>query len=128
MRLPAPIPSRSLLMWFGLLGGPGAWSVQHIFGFGITVAACNVAGRSWAIPVDTLTVIAAALAASIALLAEASALATYRATKDVEEDDAPPAGRVHFLAVVGLTVNPLFFFIIVMSGVGATVLTNCVQG
>ena len=39
-------------------------------------------------------------------------------------DEAPPKGRVHFLATVGVAIAPLFFFIIVMSGVGVAVLGN----
>jgi hypothetical protein len=40
----------------------------------------------------------------------------------------PPKGRVHFLATVGIAIGPLFFLIIVMSGVGVAVLQDCRQG
>jgi hypothetical protein len=40
---------------------------------------------------------------------------------------APPAGRLQFLAMVGLTVNFLALAIIVLDGVGAPLLTACQQ-
>ena len=64
---------------------------------------------------------------SIAAVGGLAALAAWRATRDADDDDAPPAGRIHFLAVIGLTITPLFLAIIVMSGAGAIVLDGCVQ-
>ena len=68
----------------------------------------------------------------MALLAELSAFKVFRDTREVEgaggSEEPPPKGRVHFLATLGLLLGPLFFCIIVMSGVGAIVLANCQQG
>ena len=66
-----------------------------------------------------------AIAATIAVLAGCSAIAVFRATRDVGED--PPGSRIHFLSIVGMTIAPLFVAIILMSGVGSVVLTNCHQ-
>jgi hypothetical protein len=119
------------LMWFGLLGAPLAWTLQFLFGFGLTELACNPGGDRGA-AVDGLTLIATALAASVALLAELSAFKVFRDTRQVEgaggSEEPPPKGRVHFLATLGLLLGPLFFSIIVMNGVGAIVLANCHQG
>ena len=40
---------------------------------------------------------------------------------------APAVGRVHFLAIVGMAVTPLFLFIIVLSGLGVVALPGCRQ-
>jgi hypothetical protein len=120
------LPSRSFLLWFGVLGAPFAWTLQHVAGFAITVAACNAAGARWDLPVDGLTIAVTATAAAVAVLAEASALHVYRVTRDA--GDHPPASRVHFLSIVGLAVGPLFLAMVLMSGLGATVLPNCQQG
>ena len=125
MRLRREIPL-SVRLWFGVLGAPLAWAIQHVAGFAVTLAACDAAGARWDVPVDGLTVAVTAVAALIALLAELSAIGIYRATRDAGEE--PPASRVHFLAVIGATISPLFLAIILMSGLGSTFLANCQQG
>jgi hypothetical protein len=121
----SPRRRTSVLMWFGLLGAPAAWVVQFVFGYAVTEAACDAAGTKWGIPVDAWAAIATVVAAVIAALAGAAAVATFRATRD--RGSEPPAGRIHFLGTVGMTLAPLFLCIIVLNGVGAIVLTNCHQ-
>jgi hypothetical protein len=68
-----------------------------------------------------------AVAFAIATSAGLTALAMFRGTADVDKDDAPPPGRVHFLAIVGMTVTVLFLLIIVMTGLGVVILPDCAQ-
>jgi hypothetical protein len=124
--------SRSdLLLWFGLLGAPAAWTAQFLVGYWLSEVGCSRGGDS-GLAVDGWTIAATAVAAVLALLAELCAIRTFRATRGVRgvggSDEPPPKGRVHFLAVVGIVIAPLFFFIIVMSGVGVVVLEDCHQG
>jgi hypothetical protein len=72
-----------------------------------------------------LTLAVMAVAAAVAVLAELSAIAVYRRTRDAGSD--PPGSRMHFLAIVGMTVGPLFLAIILMSGLGAAFLDSCTQ-
>ena len=118
--------SPRLLQWFGLLGAPFAWVAQFVFGYAITEAGCDPWSRRYGIPIDGWTAAATASAATVAVLAGLASLATFRATADAGSE--PPAGRIHFLATVGMTISVLFLFIILMSGLGAIVLTNCRQG
>jgi hypothetical protein len=120
-----PLPSRALV-WFGLLGAPGAWVAQHLTGYALTEAACNEAGRGWDVPIDALTAALTAAAAALAVLAGLAALAAFRSTRGA--GGKPPAARVHFLGIAGIVVAPLFLAIIVMSGVGVIVLEGCRQG
>ena len=115
-----------LRLWFGVLGAPFAWTLQHVAGLGLTLAACDAAGRRWGIPVDAWTIVVTAAGAAVAVLACLSSIQVFRATR--EAGDEPPAGRVHFLAVIGLTISPLFLAIILMSGLGSVFLDNCHQG
>ena len=117
-----------MLVWFGVFGAPFAWVVQFLTGFGIAIAACAPPGSSRPVAIDGLALAATIAAAAVAVLAGASAFAVLRQTREASDDDAPPPGRLHFLAVVGLTVTPLFFFIIVLSGLGVVTLENCRQG
>jgi heme/copper-type cytochrome/quinol oxidase subunit 2 len=112
-------------MWFSVAGAPVAWGLQFGISYWITQTHCNSAaggwtgvGQGWVIG---LTVVAALVAAAAGL----TAVAFFRATRDVEHDDGPPAGRSHFLSVVGMAITPLFLFIIVMNGVGASYLSPC---
>jgi len=114
-------------MWFAVAGPPVAWGLQFAIGYWISQAHCSQGtsgwtgvGQAWAI---ALTVVAATVALSAGLVS----VALFRATQDADHDEGPPAGRTHFLAIVGMTITPLFTFIIVMNGVGVGVLSPCSQ-
>ncbi|MBA3421849.1 MAG: hypothetical protein H0U12_08160 [Thermoleophilaceae bacterium] len=112
-------------MWFGLLGAPLAWTVQHVVGITLIEAACNQAGSQWGVPVDGWTVAATAVAVIVAALSGAAAFMAYRATKDAGTD--LPEARVRFLAIVGIVVSPLFLSIVLMSGITVVAFPECVQ-
>jgi heme/copper-type cytochrome/quinol oxidase subunit 2 len=122
-------PSPDALMWFGLFGAPAAWIVQHLAGVALTIGQChdNAAGPGWQIHLDGWVATTTAAAAVVAVLAGLSAVAAWRSARDADDSDPPPAGRIHFLAVVGATISPLFLAIILMSGLGAIFLPQCVQ-
>ena len=119
----------NLLMWFGIFGAPAAWTLQHVGGLSLRIADCHDrrVGAVFDAPASTWTIVLTAAAAAVAVLAEVAAVAAWRATRDADDDDAPPAGRIHFLGVIGLTISPLFLAIILMSGIGSLVLGGCVQ-
>lgn len=118
--------STGLLMGFGLLAPPLAWTLQHVAGFALTQASCGRAGRGWDVHLDTWTVAVSAAALIVALAAAGAAAIAFRRTRDAGE--APPTSRVHFLSIVALTTTPLFVAIILMSSIGAVVLSPCSQG
>jgi hypothetical protein len=115
-----------LLVWVGVLGAPTAWTLQLWISTGLTLAACGAAGRSWNIPVDEITIGVTVVAAVTAAVAGASALRILRDTRDAPGD--PPAGRVHFLATIGVAVSFLFGCLIVMTGLGVVFHDLCHQG
>jgi hypothetical protein len=113
-----------LLMWFGVLGAPTAWTLQLWSGAGLTLAACGAGVKD--VPVDAVVGAITALAALTAGLASVSALSVFRATR--ETPSQPPGGRVHFLATIGIAVSFLFGCLIVMTGLGIVFLDYCRQG
>jgi hypothetical protein len=119
----------SALMWFGLFAAPFAWAAQHVTGIELQYARCHDSrpGPAWDVPVDALAIAVSAVAAAVAVAGGLAAIAAWRSVRDADDDDAPPAGRVHFLAVVGITISPLFLAIILMSGLGTVFLPTCVQ-
>lgn len=133
MRLPRPnISSMDALMWFGVLGAPFAWTVQFVVGYASLEAACNAAGQRWGVSPHAYTLTATIVGTVIAVLAGLAAIHAFRATRgsagEGGSDEAPPKGRIHFMATVGITITPLFLFIILMGGLGATFFPPCHQG
>lgn len=125
MRLALPHVAPRVLVWFGVLGAPAAWTAQHVAGYALTEITCQEAGRTWNVAMDTWTIAVTATAAAIGVLAWVAAIASWRATRDAGED--PPPSRIHFLSIMGMTLTPLFLMIILMSGLGAAFLPECVQ-
>jgi hypothetical protein len=124
----------SLLVWFAVGGGACAWAVQFVIGLAFGFAECNQAGRG--VPLHAGQAAASAVAAVIALGSIAAGVWLFRNTYRVGDifgeerrgDGAPPPiGRIHFLALVGLTVNFLALAIIIMDGIGAPLLPLCEQ-
>ncbi len=113
------------LVWFGVLGGPLAWALVHVIGYGVGLAQCDDPATRWELPVHVYDVVSAAVGVAIAVAAELAALRVFRLTR--ESGNEPPLGRLNFLAVVGLTVNPLALAIMVMTGVGTAILPLCHQ-
>jgi hypothetical protein len=118
------------LSWFGLLGAPVVWTLMHVLGYGLAEARCDPIG-SGKVTLEAWTVALMSVAAAIAVLAGLSALAVFLRTRDVKgvggSEEPPPKGRLHFLAVVGMAISPLFLAIILMDGLGVLILPECVQ-
>lgn len=124
----------SLVVWFAVGGGAVAWAVQFVVGLAFGFAECNQAGR--AVPVHAGQAAASAVAVVVTLASIGAGIWLFRNTYQVGDvfgeerrgDGAtPPLGRIHFLALVGLTVNVLALAIIVMDGIGAPLLPLCQQ-
>ena len=116
-----------LLSWYGLLGAPFAWTVFHVAGFAIATGACSPWGISTGTDVQPATLAITFGCVALAIAGLFAAGLVYLSTREVDEEGAPPLGRIHFLAVVGLAIAPLFIAIILMAGLGGTAL-GCVQG
>jgi uncharacterized membrane protein len=111
-------------MWAGVIGAAISWVLMFIVGYGVTLATCNGhVGRD--VPLSLWSILATVIGALLAVLGLASAIVVFRATRGV--GDEPPQGRIHFLSAVGIVVSPIFLFVILLSGLGAIVLRDCVQ-
>ena len=116
-----------LLQWFGLIGGALAWTVEHVVGYGLGDAACNVAGRQWGLPATTAQIVLACATGAVVLTAESAALVVFRATQQAERDAPGPAGRLRFFAEAALLGNVLFFVMIVFDVVSTVYHLPCRQ-
>jgi heme/copper-type cytochrome/quinol oxidase subunit 2 len=122
-------PAAGALAWAGALGPPFAWAAQHIGGYALALADCpdNTAGPGWHIAVDPWTIVIGGVTALVAVACGVAAITAWRLTRDADDSDAPPSGRNHFLAVIGMTITPLFLFMIVMSSAGSIIANGCQQ-
>lgn len=115
------------LQWVGLLGAALVWTAQLVIGYGVADSSCTVAGRRWGLDLQTWEIVLMVVAAALALLAEAAAIAVFRATRGHDHSDPPPAGRHHFFSSAAVIGNLLFLVIIVLSGLGAVAHVACRQ-
>ena len=118
------IPSNRRV-WFAVLGGPLAWATYHVASLAFGWARCSPPGGRQGVPVHGLVLLAAAAAAVTAVAAELQSWRLFTRTRDAGNE--PPAGRVHHLALIGLTVNPLVLAIILMSAVAVAIDPLCRQ-
>ena len=117
----------SVLQWFGFLAGGVTWFSAFLAGTGVSIATCNPASARWGIPHDTVELGLLVFAAAVVASAEAAAIAVFRATRNVEESDPPPQGRLHFFAIGAMLGNLVFLVIIVLTGVATIVDRACHQ-
>jgi len=108
-----------LLQWFSLFAGPLAWATEHVVGYFISDAACNVAGARWRLDTAPWQAVLAVLAGAVVVAAWLAAFVTFRETRTVDKDEPGPLGRIHFFAQAALLGNVLFFVIVVLDGVGS---------
>lgn len=128
-------PSNALL-WFAVGGGACAFAVQFVAGLAFSFAQCNQPGDRWHLAVRTWQVALAGGGALVALASTAVSVVIFLRTfriGDVFGEELrgdghpPPLGRIHFLALIALTVNLLVLPIILMDGVGTGLHSFCQQ-
>jgi hypothetical protein len=116
----------AFLVWIGIGAAPLAWTTQHVMGVAFALAQCNPAGARWQLPVRGWDLGSAIAAGLIALAGIVAAVVAFFDTRGLG-DQPPPASRIHFMAIVGMTTSPLFLAIIVLDGLGSRLVDICRQ-
>jgi len=118
----APRAGRLLLV-FAIVGGPAAWVLHLLAGYGVEEAACSPAAAGTGFRHDDIWLIAV-LTAALAAVAVAAAGAGWVAFRGSGTgDDA--RGHRRFLGLAGLIGSGLFALIIVLVGYALTALGGC---
>lgn len=126
----------NLLLWFGVGGGAIAWAVQFVAGLAFSLAQCDPGGTRWHLPLRDWQVGLAVAGVVVGLASTAAAALIFARTFRIGDifgeerrgdGSAPPLGRIHFLAIVGLTVNVLVLAIMVLDAVGTGLHGFCMQ-
>jgi hypothetical protein len=126
----------SIVQWVGVMAAPLAWTGQHIVGYGVGQARCEV-GANWGIGFDAWQLAIVVAAGLLILVSEAAAVTVFLATREVNYGDGPPedgrwAGvvplsRLHFFATAAMVANVLFLAIVLMDGLASVFDSLCVQ-
>jgi hypothetical protein len=117
-----------ILQWVGFVFGGVVWFTVFVAGVGASVAACNPAGQRWDVPHDAVQIGLTVLGLLSVAAAEAAAVVVYRATRDAEDQDPPPAGRMRFFAIGAMVGNVLFFVILLLSEIATIANRACGAG
>ena len=126
----------AFVQWIGVVVAPLAWTAQHVVGYGVGQARCEV-GASWGIGFDTWQLAMLAAAGLLVVISEAAAVSVFLATREANFGDGPPEEgrwggavphtRLHFFATAAMVANVLFLAIILMDGLAAAFDSLCVQ-
>lgn len=114
---------RTALIAFAIVGGPAAWVLHLLAGYGVEEAACGPAAADTGFRHDGVEVIAilTVVLAAVAVAAAAAGLVAARRPAD----GADARGHRRFLAIAGLIGSSLFALIIVLVGYALTSLPGC---
>jgi heme/copper-type cytochrome/quinol oxidase subunit 2 len=117
----------SFLQWVGFLVGGPIWFAEFLAGIGSSQASCNPGSKRWHVPHDAVQIGLMTFASVAVIVAFVAAVVVFRETKNVEEQEAPPAGRIHFFAAASIAGNVIFFAIILLTGIATIVDRTCLQ-
>jgi hypothetical protein len=117
----------SQLQWYGLLAGALTWFAEFLAGAGESQAVCNPASGRWGLPHDAIELGLMIFGAVVVGAAGVASAVVFRATYEVEEQDPPPHGRLHFFSAAACAANLIFLVIILLTGIATIVDRTCHQ-
>ena len=125
------------VQWIGVMVAPLVWAAQHVVGYGVGEARCEVGGMHWGIAYDTWQLAILAAAGLLILVSEAAAVTVFVATREANYGDGPPGdgrwggavpySRLHFFATAAMVANVLFFTVVFLDGLGSVFTSLCAQ-
>lgn len=119
----------SLLLWFGILAGPLAWTTQVIVAPDLAEVLCysgaEGSGRGQVYGVD-IQVFIVALTALLTLVCLAGLVASLRCSRALRAtEDSTTAGRATWMARAGILVSALFALATVIGFIPVFLLESC---
>ncbi|MFN2490187.1 MAG: hypothetical protein ABR529_10705 [Actinomycetota bacterium] len=120
---------QSLLLWFGILAAPAAWSLQVVIAPDLSEILCypgaegSGLGRIYGIEIETVLV---ALTAGLALVAFAAVLVSLSCWRKLHRTrDATTGRRATWMAGAGIFVSALFLLGILIGFLPMVFLGSC---
>lgn len=117
------------LLWFGVLGAAGAWSLHTVVDWGIEETVCRSGhDELLGLPLRPVLFVLALVFLAVSVASTVVAYALWRRL------DGAPAGdelgalrqqRAGFMALVGVAMDVLFVLMVAMSAVSILVIPEC---
>jgi hypothetical protein len=128
-RIAAHEQKGNALLWFAVLAGPSAWTLQTYVGTYLTDALClpgagRTRGQVYSLDHPGFVVLISALAAAVALVGLGVSIVTLRRRTAAGDDTT--GRRAVWMARAGILLNVLFFIAIVFMFVAPYYLEECV--
>ena len=128
-RLAAHEQKGNALLWFAVLAGPSAWTLQTYIGTYLTDALClrgagSTIGHVYSLDHPGFVTLISAIAAAIALVGLGVSIVALR--RGNASGDDTPGRRALWMARAGILLNILFFIAIVFMFVAPYYLEECV--
>ncbi len=106
----------SRLLWFGVLSGPVAWSLQILIGYNLEEIACNPGSQTQQLAGAEIEPVAVWLTLTTSALALAGLLVSFSCWRRVRAaHDSTPGGRAEWMAWAGIVTSGLFAFWILLA-------------
>ncbi len=106
----------SRLLWFGVLAGPVAWSLQILIGYNLEEIACNPGSQTQQLAGAEIEPVAVWLTLAAGALALAGVLVSFSCWRRVRAaQDSTPGGRAEWMAWAGIVTSGLFAFWILLA-------------
>jgi len=106
----------SKLLWFGVLAGPVAWSLQILIGYNLEEIACSPGSQTQRIAGVEIESAAMALTLTTGALALAGVLVAFSCRRRIHAGgDSTPGGRGEWMAWAGVITSGLFGFWILVA-------------
>ena len=132
----APVRVGLAPLWFGLLGGPVAWTLQLLIDYPLVAHYCFPDAAKRVVPtIDSLHLlvsIVSLLALGVAIAALVTANRSWRESggafgseRSELTEGAPPPGRVRFMSLAGILASGLTIVGIVIHGGFVLLLAPC---
>lgn len=120
---------QSLLLWFGILASPLAWTAQVIVAPDLVEVLCypgaaeSGRGQVWGIGIEVFLVVLTSLLTLVALIATAVSLLCWRRLR--ASRDETQGQRATWMAGAGILVSALFLLAIVVGFIPMLFLESC---
>jgi hypothetical protein len=121
---------QSILLWFGILAAPAAWTLQVLLAPDLAEVLCYEAaagsgrGEIYGLGMEPFLVVLTGLMAVVALLGVIVSLSCRRKLR--RTSDPAAGGRAGWMALAGILVSVLFFVAIVVGFFPMIFLESCV--
>jgi hypothetical protein len=116
----------SALLWFGVLAGPIAWSVEIIVGYGVEEIACSAGSASEQIEGIGVEPIIVVLTLFLGAVTAAAGLVAFGCLRRLRASgEADTGGRPQWMALVGIATSAIFLVMIVMNLFSVVLLRVC---